>query len=318
MISVLAADVGGTRTRTGLLKDNGDIVSQAAFSTLPEEGSYSFAKRLTKSLQLHINSAPPGDEIKGIGVSVASPVVMDTGQLIDPPNLIGPNWNGFSISDYLKRHFEMPVATGNDANLAALAEHRMGAGIGSQNMVFLTLSTGIGSGIIINNQLYTGANGFAGEIGHMTLDFQGEIGSCGNIGCFETMASGTAIANKAKEITKCTNLELRPSPLHKNIGALDVFESAKSGDSTSTKILAEVSQILAAGVLNIIHIFDPERIVIGGGLSNNLDLFLPQVEQYTNNHAMAHVAGQTRIVKAQLGDEVSLIGASILATTTLF
>ena len=175
----LVADVGGTRTRVALVDATGAIVVRHSAETLAREGREAVMNRLAEALE-HVASERR-TEIKGVGLSLASPVEPGTGVMYNPPNL-GPEWHLFTPIPILRERLSLPVYAENDATLGALGEHAFGAGRGCDNMVYMTVSTGIGGGVIIGGNLYTGTNGFGGEIGHMTIDQNGPLDNCGNVG----------------------------------------------------------------------------------------------------------------------------------------
>ena len=317
---VLVADVGGTRTRVALVDATGGIVVRHSTETLARQGRDAVMNRLADALE-HVASECR-TEIKGVGLSLASPVEPGTGVMYNPPNL-GPEWHLFTPIPILRERLSLPVYAENDATLGALGEHAFGAGRGCDNMVYMTVSTGIGGGIIIDGNLYTGTNGFGGEIGHMTIDQNGPLDNCGNVGCLEAMASGTALARMAQERLgagasaggsageRSVMLEFAGG----DIAAVDariVVQAAHQDDALAQSLMQEVGRSLASGIISLMHIFDPQLIVIGGGLGQNLDMFMPTIEPEVKRRAMAHFQGAVPVAKSQLGDDVSLLGAAAL------
>ena len=221
----------------------------------------------------------------------------------------------FSPKTYLEDKLGLPVSLANDATLGAMGEHVFGAGRGSDNMIFMTVSTGIGGGIITDGRLYMGHKGFAGEIGHITIDRNGPTCNCGNFGCLEVMASGTAVARMAYERLSAgepSSLLAAAGGNASEVGARMVAEAASSGDSLAQSLMAEVATNLGIGIVNLMHIFDPELIVIGGGMSQSLDILLPGINQEIQRRAMAHLRDRRPVVRSELGDDVSLLGAAAL------
>ena len=308
----LVADVGGTRTRVALVDATGAIVVRHSAETLAREGRAAVMNRLADALE-HVASERR-TEIKGVGLSLASPVEPGTGVMYNPPNL-GSEWHLFTPIPMLQERLSLPVYAENDATLGALGEHAFGAGRGCDNMVYMTVSTGIGGGIIIGGNLYTGTNGFGGEIGHMTIDQNGPLDNCGNVGCLEALASGTALARMAQERIGAGESSVMLEFAGGNIEAVDariVVQAAQQDDALAQSLMQEVGRSLASGIITLMHIFDPQLIVIGGGLGQNLDMFMPTIEPEVNRRAMAHFQGAVPVAKSQLGDDVSLLGAAAL------
>jgi len=219
----------------------------------------------------------------------------------------------------MKQLFEdrygLPVQVVNDANLAAVGEHRFGAGRGLRNIVYVTVSTGIGGGVIVNNQLLLGGRGFAGEIGHMTVDMRGERCACGNIGCLEWLASGTSIARQARQrLASGIHSTLERFPLQE-ITAAKVAEMAYGGDTLAEGLLRGAGVALGVGMVNLAHLFNPERIILGGGVSLNAGPILWDALQTTvRSRTMPSSRKGLDIVQAALGDDAGLLGGVALMT----
>ena len=308
----LVADVGGTRTRVALVDATGAIVVRHSAETLAREGRAAVMNRLADALE-HVASERR-TEIKGVGLSLASPVEPGTGVMYNPPNL-GSEWHLFTPIPMLQERLSLPVYAENDATLGALGEHAFGAGRGCDNMVYMTVSTGIGGGIIIGGNLYTGTNGFGGEIGHMTIDQNGPLDNCGNVGCLEALASGTALSRMAQERIGAGESSVMLGFAGGDIAAVDariVVQAAQQDDALAQSLMQEVGRSLASGIITLMHIFDPQLIVIGGGLGQNLEMFMPTIEPEVKSRAMAHFQGAVPVAKSQLGDDVSLLGAAAL------
>jgi glucokinase len=260
-----------------------------------------------------VESKAGDDGICGVGVCMPGPIDPVSGVLYNPPNL--PGWDGFSLKSWLQEQFDYPVAVGNDANLAALAEHRYGAGRGHDNVVYLTLSTGVGGGLILDGKMYVGGKGYAAEIGHMTIDQHGPVAPNGVVGSLEYLASGTAVGRIARErLAQGEESALRDlcgGDVEK-VDAAMVSEAARAGDALAKSVMDGVAHSLGTGIVNVLHIFDPDVIVLGGGLSNSLDLLTPGIERQIDTHAMANFRGRRPIVKSALGDDAGLLGAAAL------
>ena len=308
----LVADLGGTQTRVALIDENGGIVERHSTETSARSGRDSVMSRLAEALE-HVASTQR-HALKGVGLSLASPVEPGTGVMYNPPNL-GPEWHLYSPVPYLSERFSLPVVAGNDATLGAVGEHAFGAGRGCSHMVYMTVSTGIGGGVIIDNKLFTGSSGFGGEIGHMTIDQNGELCNCGNVGCLEALASGSALARISQSRLRAgessTMAELAGGDVD-SVDARIVVQAARQGDRLAVALMEQVTHSLASGIISLMHIFDPQLIVIGGSLGNNLGNYMPIVESEVRQRGMAHFQGAVPVALSQLGDDVSLLGAAAL------
>jgi glucokinase len=262
-------------------------------------------------LYLEVNEAlaAAGGASKVAGVGIASPGPLDpwTGIIHGPPNL--PSWDLVPIKRLFEERFGIPAVVGNDANVAALGEHRFGAGRGTGDMVYLTVSTGIGGGVIAEGRLLLGADGFAAELGHMTIDMRGVRCGCGNLGCLEALASGIGIARRARDAVQTGErtalAELPPG----KTSAADVIRSAYAGDEVAARILREAGEALGVGVVNLAHIFNPRRIAIGGGVGINGGAILwNAVHETVRARAMMPIARGLEVLPAELGDDAGLIG----------
>jgi len=249
-----------------------------------------------------------GGELLATGVAAPGPLDPATGFVMSPPNL--PGWDNVPLADIISDAVGVKVSVNNDANLAGLAEFRFGAGSGAQNLIYLTVSTGVGGGIICDGRLLSGAHGLAGEPGHMTVDPGGIPCACGNVGCLETLASGTALARRAQTRLQSGEASLLSERAERGaLTAEDVGIAAHSGDRLALQVVAEGMHFLGIGVLNLIHLFDPDLVVIGGGVTNLGPLLFDPVQQWVHAHAMTQVQRLVPIVPASLGDRVGLMGA---------
>ena len=313
----LVADLGGTQTRVALVDAAGTVAARHSTQTLAAEGRDAVMRRLAEALEL-VASFDASSSITGVGLSLASPVEPGTGVMYNPPNL-GPEWHMYTPIPFLQERLNLPVVAENDATLGAVGEHAYGAGRGCGNMVYMTVSTGIGGGVIINGRLYTGSNGFGGEIGHMTIDRNGPLCNCGNVGCLEALASGAALARIAQDRLRAGESSVMLDLAGGEIGETDariVVQAAKRGDSLAQSIMQEAALSLACGIISLMHIFDPELVVVGGSLGQNLEEFMPVIESEVKKRAMAHFQGAFPVAMSQLGDDVSLLGAAALVFST--
>ena len=309
----ISIDLGGTKMRVAVVDKAGTLVQRDAELTLAHQGRDQTVERLTRMIAQLI-SLTGEKELVGIGASLAGPVDPDTGTMHSPPNL--PGWDGFSPKTLLEKTFNLPVWAANDASLGAIGEHTYGIGQGVTNMLYLTVSTGIGGGIIVDGSPILGARGFAGELGHMSIDRNGPLCKCGNVGCLETFASGTAIARFARE-----RLEGGQNSLIREIvegdltrvSAKVVMEAAHQGDPLAGELVEQFARDLGLGLVNLMHIFDPQMIILGGGVSQSYQIYSTALNAAIQRHVMAHLREHINVVTSVLGDDAPLLGAAHLA-----
>ncbi len=318
----VAMDWGGTWTRVAAITRDGEILWQSRVAS-PQNASRARLLESAESLLREAIGWCAGRPVAGVGIAVAGPVDTETGTLHDPPNL--PELNGVSLKEIWGPLFGHPVWVGNDANLAALGEFHCGAGrepsaagIPTQTLVYLTVSTGIGGGVVDRGKLFLGSNGLAAEIGHMTIDFNAGAPrcQCGNRGCLESLASGTAIALAAR--TRLAEPGSAASILAaSDIDSIDsqsVFRAASEGDVLAGDILEKMIQALSVGLANTLHLYNPDLLVLGGGATMGLaemDL-LPRIHSLIEQRAMSERHKDFRLVASRLGDSVGLVGAGTL------
>ena len=308
----LAADVGGTHMRVALVDGEGRITRRHVEDTQGDEGPEQVMDRLTMHLK-DLTSEVPEDEILGLGLGVAGPTDSRTGVMFQPPNL--QSWHGFSPKDYVQNKLGIGVVSGNDANLAALGEHRFGLGKGLRHLLYLTVSTGVGGGIIVDRKLYEGRRGYGGELGHISIGKDGPPCACGSRGCLESLASGTAIARIAKEALSAGRETLLRDLSAGDLNKIDtkmVAHAAREGDGLAEEVMSEAGYNLGMGLATLLNVFDPEIVVLGGGVSNELDVMMPQILRAIEDQAMGQHKEPCPIVQSSLGDDVGLIGAAAL------
>lgn len=312
---VLAVDLGGTQIRTAVLRGK-TLYSRVGLLTGENPTPERIIPRVYDALQEAIDKAGPGGEpIAGIGIAAPGPLDHKTGVIYTPPNL--PSWRGVPLRDMMMQRFGLPVFVENDAHAAGLGEYLFGAGRGCSDMVYLTLSTGIGGGIINNGRIVEGASGTAGELGHMTVDWRGERCNCGNTGCLEAIASGIAIARQAKEALASGRgadllAFLQAQQPEVDVSARTVAAAALAGVATAQAIIERAAEAIGVGLVNIIHTINPEVIVLGGGLTQMGPLLLEPALRIVNERAMSVPRAAARIELAELGANTGLIGAGAL------
>jgi glucokinase len=249
-------------------------------------------------------------DIAGIGMCCAGPINTETGTVTDIPTL--PGWEGFPLAATLSQRTGLRVRVENDGIAAALGEWRHGAGQGARNMVYLTVSTGIGGGAIIDGRLLHGHKGISGHIGHMRMAQDGPRCHCGVVGCFEALASGTALKQRALDvISSASSPYLASIAADAGIDARDVVDGARAGDPQCRKLVADEAMYLGQGITSVIHMFSPERVILGGGLSHAFDLLAPGIHDVIRRDALTPFR-QVPVIAAALGDNSGLMGAAAL------
>ena len=309
---ILGVDLGGTKIATALATAQGEILARGRRSTPAQAGPDAVIKSICATIDktLAAKKLEPS-QLLGIGIAAAGIIDSGKGKVISSPNL--PGWHEVPLRDAIEQRFGIPVYLGNDATLAALGEWRFGLKKGIANLIYITVSTGIGGGIIAGGKLYTGACGVAGEIGHMTIDVNGPKCNCGNIGCWETLASGTALAREAvkqiREGAKTSIIELVNGDISK-IDAKVVGLAAKQGDELAKELISRLGYYLGIGLVNLVNIFNPELILIGGGVAKMGDLLLQPAIKVVKERAFSTPAATVEIKPALLGDDSGLLGAA--------
>lgn len=305
---IIGVDLGGTLIRACLADTDGGILRQERQPTLAREGLQPVLARMKDAIDQVLHGIER-DDVLGIGIASPGPLDPRIGVVIAPPNL--PGWDNVPLCDIIAGEYGLPVFVNNDANLAALAEYRFGAGRGASDLVYLTISTGIGGGIICAGQLVLGAHGLAGEPGHATVEPAGPRCNCGNVGCLECISAGPAIARHAAELISQGQESALSGGLQggAELTAKLVGKAAQQGDHVALQAIGRAARYLGIGVLNLIHIFDPDIVILGGGVTKLGPLLLDPVRAWVRDHALTPVQRETPIVRAALGDQVGLLGA---------
>lgn len=328
---VVGVDLGGTQIRAAVMR-GATLLSRVSLLTGVNPTPARTIPRICTAIRQALDEAGVSiEQIAGIGVGAPGPLDSRTGVIFAPPNL--PGWQNTPLGDILRAEFHIPIAIENDANAAALGEYLFGAGKGTHNLVYLTISTGIGGGIITEGKILDGVSGTAGELGHMTIDMHGPRCNCGNIGCLERLASGTGIALRANEaIALGQGDELLAFALtHESqedrgadtpydqrvadaphINARTIALAAEAGIPLAREIITQAAEALATGIVNILHIFNPDILILGGGVMQMGSLLLDPVQRIVRERTMRVPYEAVKIVMAQLGTNVGLVGAGAL------
>jgi glucokinase len=303
----IVADVGGTHIRVARFPVNSQKPS--IIKRINTVGPGTPHDRL---LHLIDSVALKGEVIAAIAVAAPGPLDPFAGMVYEAPNI--PSWINLPLRKIIEDQFHVPVAIGNDANLAALGEWRFGAGIGHHNLVYITVSTGIGGGVIMDDKLLLGVRGLAAELGHITVIPDGPLCGCGQRGHLEAVAAGPAIATWIEqEISQGV-----PSLLQKGkiITAKDVSEAAHQGDELAKAALTRSATYIGTAIADFLHIFNPSLVIIGGGVSQSGEYFLSPLRTAMNEHVMSKkYLENLQLTLSALGDDVGLMGALALAHT---
>ena len=312
---ILTIDLGGTNIKAALVTPEGELQHFRSYATLAAKGPAKLIERITGVVEdMAAKNKLELDKMPGIAIAAAGILDIKNGIVTSSPNL--PGWRNIHLREILSEKLGVRIHLINDASAAALGEHRLGAGKVLKNLVYLTVSTGIGGGIIINNELYIGTDGCAGELGHMIVEANGPLCKCGSYGCLEVMASGTALASKtAARIRNGEKSQVVDivDGIIENITAEKVALAARKGDPLACDMVNRVAFYLGIGMSNIINIFNPEMIIIGGGMSKMGEMLLRPARKVVRERALKFPARNTNIVRARLGDNAGTIGAAISA-----
>ncbi|BBW95601.1 ROK family glucokinase [Geobacillus icigianus] len=307
-------DLGGTTIKMAFVTLDGDIVHKWEIPTNKAERGAHIVADIVRSLRERQDQAGGGNgRLLAIGIGAPGPVQEESGMLYETVNL---GWTNYPLKQELEAATGLPVAVDNDANIAALGEMWKGAGGGARHLLFVTLGTGVGGGVIANGAIVRGTNGAGGEIGHMTMIPEGGAPcNCGKTGCLETIASATGIVRIASEKLAVAK---RPSVLHGgDISAKAVFDAAKAGDPLAVEVVDEVTRYLGLALANAADVVNPQKIVIGGGVSRAGDILVERVAHHFCRFAFPRVAAGAEVVLATLGNDAGVIGGAWLAKTLI-
>jgi glucokinase len=316
--TAIGVDLGGTNLRFGLVREDEKIITRRGTGTMAAEGVEIVLERLTSGIQTLARKAQvAGMKIAGIGIGVPGIISAKEGIVRLSPNLAG--WEDIPLRARLMESFSYPVYVENDANAYALGEYWFGAGKGTSCMVCITLGTGVGGGIILDGNIWRGADGMAGEVGHITVNPDGPLCPCGNRGCLERYSSATAVIEMAVaavargEKTSLKNLKKAGLAITPEA----VADAAKKGDRVAGRIYSEVGKYLGIAIADLINLLNIECIVIGGGLTGAWDLFIGPLKEEVKARAFKIPAKRCRIVRGKLKDDAGILGAAGLALKTI-
>ncbi len=316
---VIGVDIGGTKIAAGLVGPDGKIEHQIRIPMICNDGSATGVAAVVSAIDLVTEKLKikSGEEesVRGIGMCCPGPLDPNTGVVINPPNL--PCWRNFPLATEISRIYTLPVKLENDGNAAALAEAIWGSGRGYRNVFYVTIGTGIGTGIVFDRHIYHGRTGAAGEGGHVTIDYRGPRCGCGKRGCIEVLASGPAIARRAQE-------RLRENPkgdsaIHHlskgDIGSVTsetVAQAFASGDPLAKEILSETVGLLSLWLGNMVDLLEPDVIIIGGGVASILAPFFDEIRERIPACSVNSRCQEIPLVPASYGADSGIAGGAAL------
>lgn len=307
---VVGIDVGGTNIVAGAVAEDGsEVLGLVSEPTFAEQGADAVLERILKLARSSI-AAVRGKTVAGVGIGAPGPLDTARGVVLLTPNL---GWTNFPLRDRVTGGLNLPATLDNDANCAIFGEWWRGAARGAEHVVGLTIGTGIGGGIVLGGEIYHGASDIAGEIGHMTIDSTGRRCKCGNYGCLEAYASGPAIAARAVEGIEAgveTTLPQYVKGDLRQITAQVVYEAAHDGDDYALEVVKDTARFLGAGVANIINIFNPQLVVICGGVTLAGDRLFVPLRAEVKRRAFKPAVDVCRIVPGELAGTAGVYGAA--------
>jgi glucokinase len=311
--NVVAMDIGGSRFRVGLFDEEGWRLLVSEEETLRAGGRDWMLGQLRERCQaIRQKSDYP---VKACGISFGGPVDFERQRVT---SLHSPGWENFPLSEWARETLGLPCQLDNDANAGGLGEYRFGAGRGTQSIVYITLSTGIGGGLVCGGKLFRGKDSMAGEIGHIPVSDSGVLCACGAKGCLETFCSGTAIAQRGREwairrpeaVARMVDLS---GGTAEDITSKGVVQAAAEGDMAASRIIREAARWLTRALLTVIRIVNPDKIILGGGVAQAGNILLDPVHEFLEELGSPSLRYSTEIVLAELGTYSALYGAAALA-----
>jgi len=314
----LAIDLGGTKVAAAIVREDGTIISHTTRPTEAHKGGEWVLNRIKEAALEALEKSkihPP----QLVGVGMGTPGIVDSEQgimLSDAVNI--PEWKGRNLKSELERVLNVPAFIENDANAAGLGEFVFGAGKGAKSLILVTLGTGIGGAVILDGKLVRGVSFAAGELGHISVDPNGQKCGCGNYGCIELYASGPAIAQRAREyVLRGVNTKLSTMASPEELTAEHVARAAQDGDLLARSILAEAGKFLGVALAGIVNLLNPDRIVIGGGVAQAGDWLLEPVRWEIKRRALPDATKVLQVVPAALGTNAGILGAAALVFRSL-
>lgn len=319
-VLVIGVDLGATTVKAGLVDPQGNILVHQKTETLADRGPSVVIRQIAHTIRGLLDHAKR-EEIKGIGIGAPGVVERDGGVVRHPPNFA--NWSEVSLKVELEKEFHFPVAIENDANVAAFAEARFGAGRGHPDFLFVIWGTGVGGGIIIGGEIFRGPSGGAGEIGHVTIDYNGPLCGCGNRGCVEAYVGQRYLSQRMRDRLRALKKNRPEMPskvlelVHGNFDAIEPYSislAARQGDALARDVLLEAANLLGIGLASVLNVLDLRLVIIGGGLSGADAVVFETLERSIKSRVLKGSRDHIRVVPAQLGNDAGIIGAASLLT----
>jgi len=310
MSVLVGVDIGGTNIKIVTMTRAGRVLSRGVIDTLPDEGPQSAFRRVAATLPSLLGSRT----MEAAGVGCAGLIDPRTGHLLTSPNL--KQWENTPLRRIARRALGVYTTVDNDATSAAWGEYRCGANRNCRHLVFLTLGTGVGGGVISDGRIVRGAAGFGGEVGHIAVTTDGPRCRCGSRGCLEAYAGSYGLERRARELMK----ERRSRYLsrwvkddRRRLTPQLIMEAARRGDSIGTRVAREMGETLGVAIASLINLFNPEVVVVGGGVAGSFDLVAPHIEGVVRRRAFAASVDMTRIERSVLGNDATAVGAAMFA-----
>ena len=313
----LGIDLGGTKVLALVGTADGQTMGEGLVATPADEGAERVVEAMIRAAEQALASAHSDiGALAGAGVASAGAIDYNHGVVVHSPHLSG--WDHVPLVSMLQHHLDVPIVIDNDANLAALGEHRYGAGRGVSNLLYMTVSTGIGGGIILNGELYRGATGYAGEVGHISVLAGGPYGKSRTAGALEALAAGTALVwEVSRRLEQGEPSSLRAQAASTGVDEITaemVFEAFHQGDALATQVVAQGVQYLGAGLTSLVNVLSPEVLIIGGGLSNQWEAYIQPAVEIMRLQTFAAMGRDLRVVPPELGASAGALGAIALAS----
>src|SRR5579863_7086278 len=311
---MLGVDIGGTKVAVGLVDREGTILKQGRSPMVANGTAEAALRAVTDAID-----SLAAEGIQSIGICAPGPLDPKTGVVLNPPNL--PCWRNFPLAEKIKEKYRLPVRVDNDANAAALAETRWGAARGYRYVFYATIGTGIGTGIVLDGRIYEGSTGSAGEGGHMSIDYRGPLCGCGKRGCIEILAAGPAIAIRARAHVAAD--PARGSALLNlaqgeptSVTSEMVGKAYAAGDALAKEVLQETAELLTVWLGNIVDLFDPDVLVIGGGVAAMLNPFFDEIKRLLPGWCVNPRAAEIPLLLAHYEADAGIAGGAALFSET--
>jgi glucokinase len=316
---LIGVDIGGTKIAAGIVTSDGEIRNQIRVPMISREGPEIALAAVVSAIDSLYAAVKDHDSISGIGICAPGPLDPHTGVIVNPPNL--PCWRNFPLSSEIAKKYAVPIKVDNDANAAALAESRWGAGQGYKNIFYATIGTGIGTGIIFDGKIHHGRTGAAGEGGHMSIDYRGPRCGCGKPGCVEVFVAGPAIAKRARAHLRTDSgkdsaiLKLANGDIEAVTNEM-VSSAYAEGDPTAKEILLETIDFLSVWIGNMIDLLEPDVIIMGGGAATMLGPFFDEIRGRLPGYCINSRCQEIPILKARYGADAGIAGGAALCSNS--